>query len=501
MIISALFKERFNYSDCFILWGIVRRFSVIIYCMFHAGLLSAQDDFFERKYNVLFIVADDMRPTLGCYGDERAITPYIDNLARRSIVFKNAYCQQAVCNPSRASVLTGLRPDENGVTDLVTHFRQKIPDVVTLPQAFKNAGYTSIGIGKVFHGSKRTLDSVSWSVPSLVQSFTKQDEYYLPENRKGNAKAASYEFVAEQDDDYPDGKIANAAITALQQFRQSGESFFMAVGFNKPHLPFCAPRKYWNMYEGSDFSKMSHKFKPLGAPDIAFHQWQELRGYSDIPKDGAIPSQKEQELWRGYYACVSYVDTQIGRVLSELERLDMSENTIIVFWGDHGYHLGEQGLWCKSTNYELDTRIPLLISVPDITDKGSHTSAIVEALDIYPTLLELCGLKSHHRLSGKSLTPLLENPNCRWEGVAFSQFCRPYEAITKQHPTHMGYTVRIPGWRYVAWYDLNTGSVVNTELYDLKKGNIELHNLSGDKRYKKVEQKLHSLIDAYYSKR
>ncbi|MCH5599817.1 sulfatase [Niabella ginsengisoli] len=448
------------------------------------------------KPNVLFIVADDLRPSIGCYGDLKAITPHIDKLAASSIVFNNAYCQQAVCNPSRASVLTGLRPNQNGVTDLVTHFREKVPDAVTLPQAFKNAGYTTIGIGKIFHGTKQTLDKVSWSISEIENVSVKNQEYFLERNKKGG-KADAFEFTEGPDNKYPDGKIAESTIELLRDFKKSGKPFFLATGFKKPHLPFCAPQKYWDMYKHTDFSGIANSNKPLGAPEIAFHQWQELRGYTDIADQGPLTPQKQRDLIHAYYACISYVDVQLGKIIDELDKLGLSDNTIIVLWGDHGYHLGEQDLWCKSTNFELDTRIPLIISAPSVIKKASNTNAVVEAIDIYPTLIDLCGLTKNTALTGKSLKPLLQQPQMKWDQVAYSQFCRPYKAITSKYPTHMGYTVRDQNYRYTLWYNLHNDSIEHRELYDLRKSRLENENLAGTKKYQQEENRLAAMLEAY----
>lgn len=473
-----------------------RLYPYLFTLLFLIGGLGSYSQAVNRKMNVLFIVADDLRPDLGCYGNKKVISPNIDKLAAGSIVFNNAYCQQAVCNPSRASVLTGLRPDQTGVTDLVTHFRTKVPDAVTLPQAFKNAGYTTVGVGKIFHNTKKTVDTVSWSLPDAGNISVSNKEYFLDRNKKGG-KADAFEFTEGDDEKYPDGQIAGATIQLLKQFKKSGAPFFLATGFKKPHLPFCAPQKYLDLYRDTRFPGISDKERPAGAPDIAFHQWQELRGYTDIPDQGPISAEKEQELTRAYYACISYVDVQIGKIMQELDRLGLRENTIVILWGDHGYHLGEQDLWCKSTNFELDTRIPLIVSAPAIARKTGKTNAIVEAVDIYPTLVDLCGITPATQLSGRSLVPLLLNPGRNWDHVAYSQFCRPYKAITAQHPTHMGYTARDKDFRYTLWYNLSTNAVEARELYDMRQSHVETVNLAGQKKYRQVENRLAKMLEAY----
>jgi iduronate 2-sulfatase len=454
------------------------------------------------KMNVLFIFVDDLRPTLGCYGDSIAITPNIDKLAGEGVLFSRAYCQQAVCNPSRASILTGLRPDQDGVTDLATHFREKIPDVVTLPQLFKSNGYLSIDVGKIFHDARFAQDSASWSVPPIYNYNAKADQYFLPEHKHGG-KATASEFADVPDDYYTDGKIADASIAWLRRLKASGQPFFLAVGFKKPHLPFCAPKKYWDLYSTSEFTSRLNDKKPVNAPSLAFHHWQELRGYTDIPDSGSLTLEKEASLRHGYYACVSFVDAQLGRVIRELEALHLSRNTLIVFCGDNGFHLGEQDLWCKSTNFELDDRVPFMMSVPGVSKANVRTDAMVELVDIYPTVVDLCGVKPAGPLSGISLRPLLQNPSMKWDKVAFSQFVRPYQALFSKFSVkarEMGYSVRTKDWRFTAWYDLKGDTVAYKELYHMTGNDIERVNLADDDRYRSVQTRLMSLIRAYKDK-
>ncbi|WP_423127773.1 sulfatase [Gaoshiqia sp. Z1-71] len=446
--------------------------------------------------NVLFIAVDDLRPTIGCYGDTKAVTPNLDRLAAQGVVFTKAYCQQAVCNPSRASVMTGLRPDQIRVTDLVTHFRDAVPNVLTLPQAFSANGYEAIGIGKIYHGGKKTQDEISWTKPSRLNLSVKKAEYALPENKTGQ-KAASYECAAVDDEAYEDGQIAREAIRQLRELKQSDKPFFLAVGFKKPHLPFCAPEKYWNMYHPSVFDSLSDRGKPVGAPDIAFHHSQELRGYADIPQESEIDCTTERALWHGYYASVSFVDEQIGKLLNTLKELNLEKNTIIVLWGDHGYHLGEQELWCKSTNFELDCRIPLIISAPGVSKPGSKSEALVEAVDIYPTLLDLCSLQPRSELAGMSTRPVLANPSVEIKEAAFSQFVRPYGALMGKPVSHMGYSVRTKDWRYTGWYNAKNDSLEFTELYHLKENRIEKKNDSGEVQFSEIEADMLRLLEDY----
>jgi iduronate 2-sulfatase len=443
--------------------------------------------------NILFIVADDLRPNLGCYGDRYAHTPNIDRLAENGVVFTRAYCQQAVCNPSRASLLTGLRPDETGVTNLKTHFRTSFPDLVTLPQLFKNMGYLTLGTGKVFHQSKETMDTVSWSEPISGQQ---KEKYILPENKQGKGKQNVTEKAEVHDTAYVEGRITRDLLGFLAKAKENKQPFFIAAGFYKPHAPYCAPIKYWDIYKGMTF-EIKDRSRPTGSPKLAFHNNQEIRGYRDVPGEGPIPSEKEQEIIHGYYACISYVDAQVGMILDELGRLGLDENTIVVFWGDHGYHLGEQGSWCKSTNFELDARAPLIIAAPSMKGNGQKSDAIVEFVDVYPTLADLAGIAAPGNLSGVSLTPLLNKPARKWKNLAFNQFARPYRAIFKEVETHRGYSVRTEHWRCTCWYDLSTGEIVEKELYRLEGMDIEKENLAGMSEYTSIERRLTELISDY----
>ncbi len=468
---------------------------IILIGIVQIGLMSTArgQDKQVKKMNVLFILVDDLRPNIKCYGDSVAITPNIDKLASRGVLFQKAYCQQAVCNPSRASLLTGLRPDDTEVTNLQAHFRTKCPDIITLPQWFKNNGYYTIGIGKTTHGTKATADKISWTKEISANSNT----YVLSENQVQRGKGISTEMADISDEMYSDGKIAENAISVIREAQQIKAPFFVAVGFRKPHAPFNAPKKYWDLYDRSAF-EVRYRNRPTGSPDMAFHQWQELRGYKDVPDSGPLSVDKEKELLHAYYACISYVDAQVGKILRELEQTGLDDNTIIVLWGDHGYHLGEQDLWCKSTNFELDVRVPLLIVDPRAKGNGLHTDAVVETVDIYPTLNELCGIVANHKLSGVSLAPLLNTPKMKWDKLAFSQFARPYGFILgKQDATHVGYSVRNDNFRATFWYNVHTKLWEDKELYALREDFIEYNNAAGERKYQKIEKLLFKAVRKY----
>lgn len=419
--------------------------------------------------NVLFIAIDDLRPALGCYGDETAITPNIDALADRGTTFTRAYCQMAVCSPSRLSLITGRRPDTTKVWDLGTHFREALPDVVTLPEHFRNHGYRTRAIGKILHGGgKPSKDPQSWSeAPLLDTSREAKVRYATAKNLVGKGlKRAASESADVPDGTYIDGIVCDAALTALNSLNDSGP-FFLAVGFRKPHLPFCAPKKYWDLYQREDIPAPVSIAHPKGAPELATRSWMELEGYTDIPRDGKLTEAKIQELRHGYYACVSYVDAMVGRLLQRLRQLDLTENTIVVLWGDHGFHLGEQGLWTKANNYELSTCVPLIVAAPDHPNPGAKTKALVELVDLYPTLADLCDLRPAPGVEGSSMKPLLQDPTRPWKTAVFSQYPRSFKSNRhRRHGDIMGYTLRTATHRYVEWREWKTRKVVARELYD-----------------------------------
>jgi len=445
------------------------------------------------RFNVLFIAVDDLRPQLGCYGDAVAITPNIDRLAASGVVFNRAYCQQAVCAPSRASVLTGRRPDVTKVWDLKTHFRQALPDVVTLPQYFKEHGYKTRAVGKIYHDPKDAQDPISWSMPEVL-SVTDDagGKYALSKNldSKHSWKAAATECADVPDSAYVDGKVRMAAVKAIQTMKDT--SFFLAVGFRRPHLPFSAPKKYWNLYKDGAIPMPSQPVPPKDAPQIALHDGVELRGYTDIPDLGPLSGEQIEHLRRGYYASISFVDAQIGYLLDELERQGLLDETIVVLWSDHGFHLGELNLWTKTTNFELDTRVPLIISAPGALRRGKQTDAIVELVDLYPTLTDLAGLPAPGEVDGTSLVPLLVRPDRSWKNSAFSQFPRPW--MYKNTPEVMGYSVRSVDYRYTEWRSISDAAVVATELYRYDGTGVETENLVEQPGYRKKLQEMRALL-------
>lgn len=450
-----------------------------------AGILGAtaaySADTTPKNPNILFIAVDDLRPELGCYGRDQIKSPNIDALAKSGIVFERAYVQQAVCSPSRTSLLTGLRPDTTKVWDLVTSFRVAQPDTITLGQAFKSAGYFVQGIGKIYHG--KLNDEASWSVP---WGTPKAETYALPENtftgvsnavESGKSKGAAYECVDVPDNTYTDGKVADLAVATLAELSNRDQPFFLAVGFVKPHLPFVAPKKYWDLYDEAKIALPENPFYPKDAPDYAIPKTNnEIYKYQGIPPKGtAFPPDLVRKLRHGYYACVSYTDAQIGKVLNELDRLGLRENTIVILWGDHGWKLGEHDAWCKHSNTEDDTNAPLILSVPGMKNPGSRTRALVEFVDIYPTLADLAGIPAPPYLEGTSAKPLLDDPDRPWKSAAFSQYPR------RQNGDLMGYSMRTDRYRFTMWVAKGDYSRVDAiELYDHQTDPQENRNISND---------------------
>lgn len=471
-----------------------------------------------KRPNVLFIAVDDLRPELNCYGASHISSPNIDRLAKTGLLFERAYCQQAVCSPSRSSLMTGRRPDTTQVWDLVTHFRKAIPDVATIPQHFAQHGYTTTGLGKIYHSAAGALnDGASWTIPSWnpgrppwnsaenakveahntakIRDNNWDDPFGQQRYGKKTPAEARAQKLADRkrrgpswaspdvaDNELRDGQVADQAVECLRAL--ASESFFLAVGFIKPHLAFVAPKKYFDLYPPETIELDPHPNPADNAPPFAGHTFGELRNYADIPLEGPVSDEKARELIRAYYACVSYMDAQVGRLLDELDRLDLADNTIVILWGDHGYHLGDHGLWNKHTNFERATHCPLLIRVPGTTS-GQRTQGLAEFVDIYPSLCELAGLPLPDGLEGHSFAPLVDDPDRNWKRAAFSQYPRSYQGNAL-----MGYSMRTDRYRYTEWRPRQGGEAVATELYDHNRDPAETTNLAGAERVKDDQARL-----------
>jgi iduronate 2-sulfatase len=504
------------------------------------GLSFAQLPAQDKKMNVLFIAVDDLKPILGCYGDKLVKTPNIDRLAVRGSVFVQNYCQQAVCGPTRASLMTGLRPDKTKVWDLKTQMREANPNVVSLPQYMQTQGYTTQGIGKIYDPRcvDNNLDSLSWNVPYYKSSAkyypqstgAPELDYQLPETkeqirkyrmegaRKGLAGQKLNDYIQKfvrpsvecadvPDNAYNDGANALHAKDILAQLSKSGRPFFFAVGISKPHLPFVAPKKYWDLYKRDEMPVAPFQQKAKNGPDLAYHRASELYAYSDIPplssfsdqKGGGldIPLEKQKELIHGYYAATSYADAQIGILLDALDSLGLRENTIIVVWGDHGWHLGDHNLWCKHTNFEQATHAPLLISAPGMAP--SRTTSPTEFIDVFPTICELAKVPVPAQLDGKSLVPVMKNPAVKVKDFSVSQYPRTHNAMETERlgysdGEYMGYSIRTERYRYTLWMKgsfrsnkpFRSDLVAAAELYDYVQDPNETINVADEKEYAAV---------------
>ena len=405
---------------------------------FTTGLLPKRKVDAECQYNVLFIIADDLRPLLGCYGYPEMHTPNIDRLAQRSTLFNHAYCQYPLCNPSRVSMLTGLRPDTTRVFSNKVGFRETLPNAVTLPQHFKAHGYHTQSVGKITNNLSED-DAYSWSVPP-----------YKPPSSYDPTSIPSWQSLDVEDDELADGKAAKRAVEVLEEIQNI--RFFLAVGFRKPHLPFNAPKRYYDLYKDVNFDFPSSSSIPKDAPAIANVELGSFSKFQDIPAEGPLSDAKTLELIRGYAASTSYMDAQVGRVLDQLDALQLTENTVIVFAGDHGFHVGDHGIWRKYTLFEVSLRSPLIVSVPGQTYQGVKTDALTELVDIYPTLCDACQLPIPSQLEGISMIPVIGQPTRPWKTAAFSQKGRD-----------TGNSIRTDQYRYTEWGNSGRNG---RELYD-----------------------------------
>lgn len=434
----------------------------------------------DRKLNVLFIMADDLRVELGCYGSQ-ALTPNLDRLAARGMRFDRAYCQQALCNPSRSSMLCGRRPDALGLWINGTHFRELNPQVVTLPEFFQQHGYVTRDVGKIFHNwhTKAHGDRQSWSAPEFMHYANHGDDKPQIDGTPpaNQATAPKCERLDVPDAAYFDGRVADEAVRVLNELGPNKEQpFFLAVGFWKPHAPFNAPAKYWDLYDRAKLPTLDPR-RPAGAPDVAFHDGREIRGIP--PNQVTFTSDQAAEIRHGYYAGTSFMDAQVGKVLAALDAQGLRDSTLIVFCADHGYHLGEHDLWCKTSCFELDARVPLIIAPPKFERGGTASTSLVELLDMYPTLIDLCGLPTTvGELDGRSLRALIDDPTKQVKEAAFTQHPRPsYPDRTERGvPEAMGYSVRTARVRYTEWRRWETGEVVAAELYEHTTDPTEMKN-------------------------
>ncbi len=494
--------------------SVKRRVFLIGCVVVAAGLfLTSRPVESAERPNVLFVIIDDLRPELGCYGNDEIHTPGFDAFAERSMTFTRAYCQSAVCAPSRASVMTGLRPDSTHVWDLRGKFRVNMPDVVTIPQHFQKHGYHTVSMGKIFHNHmpdvvsfvEADLKPEEYMTPEMIdrdaESFYYDEELNkeLAEVRKkrleqnpnayadGWAYGRSTECSDAPDTAFYDGAQTELAIETMERLKDRQQPFFLAVGYFRPHLPFVAPQKYWDLYDRETLSPAKNPFLPKDAPVLAMNSAYELKGCYDLewvkhPAESSLPEETARLLRHGYYASVSYVDACFARLLAGLKEQGLDENTIVIMWGDHGWKLGEHGSWCKQTNYDIDVRVPLMIRIPGMESAGTQCERLVELVDIYPTLCDAAGLPIPEDMEGSSLLPLLDDPEAAWKEVAFSQFHRN-PRVDPGGGRYMGYSMMTPRYHYVEWHTWDhvagrSGEFVVSELYDHESDPDENQNLA-----------------------
>ena len=448
-----------------------------------------------KRPNILLLCVDDLKPALGCYGDKHAKTPNIDRLAARGIRFDLAYCNQSVCAPSRNNLLLGSRSTSLGIYGLSRNFRAAVPDAVTLPQYFMKHGWHAESVGKILHtGHGNHDDDASWSVPPVHEKVV---EYLDPKNSAGGQltreeayftnqrlfeinklpRGSAWEMSDVPDNAYADGRVADEGIRRLRAAKQRKDRpLFLALGFVKPHLPLTAPKKYFDLHDPAALPRATYQREPAGAPRYAGKIGGEIVNYDPLTAENLRDEETQRKLIHAYYACISYMDAQIGRVLDELDRLGLAEDTVVVLWGDHGWHLGDHGIWTKHTNYEQANRIPLLIAAPGITKPGSSTQQLAETVDVFPTLAELAGLPAPsgpQPMDGLSLVSVLSEPNARVRDHAYH--CYP-------RGDRMGRAIRTERYRLVEWK--KPGAPADTaefELYDYKAEPLETENLAATK--------------------
>lgn len=441
----------------------------------------------QEKKNILFIIVDDLRPELGCYGSNAVITPHIDELAAHSVIFQNAYCNVPVSGASRASLLTGVYPDfsRKRFVGAETYAQKDLPGVVTLPQLFKDNGYYTLSLGKVFHNYDDRVDSWSeepWIVSPAGGDWALYNKWNIwkkevaekdlnPKSRRGPYCEAA--DVA--DSCYEDNQIAQKAVEELSKLKEMHQPFFLAVGFRKPHLPFIVPQKYWDLYKRERIEIANNRYRPENLPSQV-QSSREIYQYTHV--DNTSLDAFHQEARHAYYACVSFIDAQIGIVLEEMKRLQLLENTIIVLLGDHGWHLGEHDFWGKHTLMKQSTHAPLMIGYPG--GKCGSTKSIVEFVDIYPSLCEACGISLPNHLQGKSFLPTLLNPKKKHRNYAFIQWGKGVNLVTQDYS-------------YTEWYD-KSHNVIGAMLFDHLEDPEENRNVVNKMKYKKITKQFKSYL-------
>ncbi len=452
--------------------------------------------------NVLFIAIDDLRPELNCYGNEHISSPHIDRLAEQGVLFERAYCQQAICMASRASLFSGYHAAYRQIYSCRS-LKDLMPGVLTINQLFSNAGYDVLGIGKLYHHREDHEEQFgdTWRNTRTWEGDNTQGRGYVTPGAIASltdeGRGPAWEMAAVEDNAYRDGFYAEWVSQKLVELKDAEKPFFLGVGFHKPHLPFNAPQKYWDLYDREAIATAQNPFYPENGSAYGKHNFGELRNYTNIPK-GNTPLTEEtaKTLIHGYYACVSYVDAQVGKIMGALEASGLADNTVIILWGDHGWKLGEHGMWCKHTNFDLDTRVPMIISAPGM-QQNVKTSSFAGFVDIFPTLADLCGLEIPGQLHGKSLVPVLEDPAALVKDHAYSVWPSYRASRTNPEEAILGFSFRTDQFRYTEWVRLHSGELLDRELYDHETDPAENENVIDDQQYADELPGLENKIDFY----
>ncbi|KKO06411.1 hypothetical protein LCGC14_0068310 [marine sediment metagenome] len=489
-----------------------------------------------KKPNILFISIDDLRPTLGVYGDSIAVTPNIDYFASEGMTFRQTFTQSAVCAPSRASLMTGLRPDSTRVWHLGDKFRELKPDVVTMPQHFSKFGYHTVNVGKMFHNYMP--DSISWDEPDLRPEQFKRptwlnrdgETFYISKDvQKSQATkrdsllklrpmryadgwntGPAWESADVHDSLYYDGAQTEIAKRALTRLAKNDKPFYMGLGYFRPHLPFAAPKKYWDYYNPEEIPLAANPNVPKNAPGYTMNSMYELRSYDGFNKIGhpqsdfKIKEETSRKLKHGYYASVSYIDGLLGDLFAHMKEIGIYENTIIIIWGDHGWKLGEHNSWGKMTNYNIDLKVPMIIRYPNQENRGMQTFAFTELVDMFPSLCELAGIETPKYMQGTSFVPLIKEPNRQWKNAAFSQFHRRPK-VSADGNRYMGYSINTKKHHYIEWYSWNPetgtrGDQKDVELYDIESDPNEFVNIASNSNQKKIVETLSKQLEGGWRK-
>lgn len=477
---------------------------VPIFLIFNSISCAFQKKSTEKsKLNILLLYMDDLRPELGCYGKKHIQSPNIDDFAKTGVMFRNAYSNVPVCGASRASMLTGMRPTRNRFLNFESFVSKETPDAVTLPLLFKRNGYTTISNGKVYHHlDDRTQD---WDEVWRPYAFDKNEkgltptdywqslwkDYHDPLNREAYKKTGNgpaFEWAEVPDSTYIDGLMTQKVIRDLKKLKATKQPFFLTAGFIANHLPFKAPQKYWDMYPLSTIKQPNNITTPQNAPIVSISNWGELRAYNNIPKKGQVSDSLARLLIHGYFASVSYVDALIGEILTTLNALDLDKNTVVILVADHGYHLQENGQWAKFTNYDISSRVPLIVRFPEMQHKGKNSDALLELVDIYPTLADLCGLEiPKNQLDGTSLVPVLKNPTAKG---------KDHILIKRDN----GFTLVTPQYNYTEYIKADDNSTTTSMLYNHRNDPNENINIVKLPEYEAVVKELHTALRTVYKK-